>query len=122
MAFVPHYEEAFIAGDEKEYPFIHVDHKSRLNREGRSANCTWYYDFKDVDPGDVAWADVAKINPSDARGLDLKDGDKVKDLYGKIVGGRQAGHDRQVLRPGPLGLWPGGVHRIRQDTAGWQQQ
>ena len=78
MAFVPHYEEAFIAGDEKEYPFIHVDHKSRLNREGRSANCTWYYDFKDVDPGDVAWADVAKINPSDAKGLGLKDGDKIK--------------------------------------------
>jgi anaerobic selenocysteine-containing dehydrogenase len=78
MAFVPHYEEAFIAGDEKEYPFIHVDHKSRLNREGRSANCTWYYDFKDVDPGDVAWQDVAKINPKDARGLGLKDGDKVK--------------------------------------------
>jgi anaerobic selenocysteine-containing dehydrogenase len=78
MAFIPHYEEPFIAGDEKEFPFIHVDHKSRLNREGRSANCTWYYDFKDVDPGDVAWEDVAKINPSDAKGLGLKDGDKIK--------------------------------------------
>ncbi len=78
MAFVPHYEEAFIAGDETEYPFIHVDYKSRLNREGRSANCTWYYDFKDVDPGDVAWQDVAKINPKDAKGLGIKDGDTVK--------------------------------------------
>jgi anaerobic selenocysteine-containing dehydrogenase len=78
LAFVPHYEEAFIAGDEKEFPFIHVDHKSRLNREGRSANCTWYYDFKDVDPGDVAWQDVAKINPKDAKPLGIKDGDKVK--------------------------------------------
>lgn len=77
-AFIPHYEEPFIAGDEKEYPFIHVDHKSRLNREGRSANCAWYYDFKDVDPGDVAWQDVAKINPKDARGLGIKDGDTVK--------------------------------------------
>jgi anaerobic selenocysteine-containing dehydrogenase len=38
-AFIPHYEEPFILGDEKEFPFIHVDHKSRLNREGRSANC-----------------------------------------------------------------------------------
>jgi anaerobic selenocysteine-containing dehydrogenase len=78
MAFVPHYEEPFIAGDEKEYPFIHVDHKSRLNREGRSANCTWYYDFKDVDPGDVAWQDVAKINPRDAKPLGVKDGDTIK--------------------------------------------
>ena len=40
MAFIPHYEEPFILGDADEYPFIHVDHKSRLNREGRSANCS----------------------------------------------------------------------------------
>ena len=53
-------------GDPKEYPFVFVDHKSRLNREGRSANCPWYYDFKDLDPGDEAWDDVAKINPVDA--------------------------------------------------------
>ncbi len=78
MAFVPHYEEAFIAGDEKDFPFIHVDYKSRLNREGRSANCTWYYDFKDLDPGDVPWEDVAKINPRDAKPLGIKNGDKVK--------------------------------------------
>jgi anaerobic selenocysteine-containing dehydrogenase len=78
MAFIPHYEEPYIAGDEKEYPFIHVDYKSRLNREGRSANCTWYHDFKDVDPGDRVWEDVAKINPRDAKGLGIKDGDTVK--------------------------------------------
>jgi anaerobic selenocysteine-containing dehydrogenase len=78
LAFVPHYEEPFIAGDEKEYPFIHVDHKSRLNREGRSANCTWYHDFKDLDPGDVPWEDVAKINPRDAKPLGIRNGDKVK--------------------------------------------
>jgi anaerobic selenocysteine-containing dehydrogenase len=77
-AFVPHYEEPFIAGDEKEYPFIHVDYKSRLNREGRSANCTWYHDFKDLDPGDVPWEDVAKINPRDAGPLGIKNGDTVK--------------------------------------------
>ena len=52
MAFVPHYEEPLTAGDESEYPFVFVDHKSRLNREGRTPNCTWYYEFKDVDPGD----------------------------------------------------------------------
>jgi hypothetical protein len=46
MAFVPHYEEPSTLGNEKEYPFLFVDHKSRLNREGRSANCTWYHEFR----------------------------------------------------------------------------
>ncbi len=78
VAFIPHYEEPFILGNEKEYPFVHVDHKSRLNREGRSANCTWYHDFKDLDPGDEAWSDVAKINPADARKFGIKNGDRVK--------------------------------------------
>ena len=77
-AFIPHYEKPFIMGDEKEYPFIHVDYKSRLNREGRSANCSWYYEFKDIDPGDEAWDDVAKINPVDAKKLGIKNGDQVK--------------------------------------------
>ncbi|OGP62781.1 MAG: dehydrogenase [Deltaproteobacteria bacterium RBG_13_49_15] len=77
-AFIPHYEEPSILGDEKDYPFIFVDHKSRLNREGRSANCTWYHEFKDVDPGDEHWDDVAKINPIDAEKLNLKNGDQIR--------------------------------------------
>ena len=77
-AFVPHYEEPFIAGDEKEFPFIFVDHKSRLNREGRTPNCTWYYEFKDLDPGDEIWEDVAKINPLDAQKFGIKSGDEIK--------------------------------------------
>ena len=78
IAFMPHYEEPFILGDAKDYPLVHVDHKSRLNREGRSANCAWYYDFKDIDPGDEAWDDVAKINPVDGRRLGIKSGDPIK--------------------------------------------
>jgi len=77
-AFVPHYEEPFTWGDEKKYPFVLVDYKSRLNREGRSANCTWYQEFKDLDPGDEAWDDVAKLNPADANRLGIKTGNKVK--------------------------------------------
>ncbi|MBW1787091.1 MAG: molybdopterin-dependent oxidoreductase [Deltaproteobacteria bacterium] len=76
-AFVPHYEEPFMEGNEKEYPFVFVDHKSRLNREGRSANCQWYYEFKDVDPGDERDQDVAKINPKDAESLEIQSGDKI---------------------------------------------
>ena len=77
-AFIPHYEEPLTNGDQAEYPFLFVDHKSRLNREGRSANCTWYYDFKDVDPGDEAWDDVAKINPVDAKKVGVRDGDPIR--------------------------------------------
>lgn len=78
QAFIPHYEEPYILGDEKTYPFIHVDHKSRLNREGRSANCSWYFEFKDLDPGDDVWDDVAKINPMDAQKLGIKTGDQIR--------------------------------------------
>lgn len=77
-AFVPHYEEPFVWGDAKEYPFLLVDYKSRLNREGRSANCVWYQELKDVDPGDEPWDDVAKINPRDAVKLGIKSGDRIK--------------------------------------------
>lgn len=78
LAFVPHYEEAYRWGDEKQYPFIFFEHRSRLNREGRSANLTWYHSIKDADPGDERWDDVAKINPVDGRKLGLKNGDSIQ--------------------------------------------
>ncbi len=78
FAFVPHYEPPFRYGDEKEYPLVFIDYKSRLNREGRSANAPWYQEFKHVDIGDVGWDDVLKINPKDAGKLGIKDGDMVK--------------------------------------------
>ncbi|MBI4772792.1 MAG: molybdopterin-dependent oxidoreductase [Deltaproteobacteria bacterium] len=77
-AFVPHFEEPFTKGDPEQFPFILVDHKSRLNREGRSANCLWYHEFKDVDPGDLRWNDVAKINPLDANTMHIGDGDRIR--------------------------------------------
>jgi anaerobic selenocysteine-containing dehydrogenase len=77
-AFIPHYEEPLLWGEEAEYPFVHVDYKSRLNREGRSANCAWYQEFKDLDPGDESWDDVAKLNPTDARKLGIRDGDRIR--------------------------------------------
>ena len=78
MAFVPHYEEPYIWGNSAEYPLLFVDYKSRLAREGRSANCTWYQEFKDVDPGDEMWNDVAKINPVDAEKLGISNGDRIR--------------------------------------------
>ena len=78
VAFVPHYEPPKRHGSVAEYPFDFVDYKSRLNREGRSTNLAWYQEFKKVDPGDVSWDDVVRLNPADGSRLGLKTGDMVK--------------------------------------------
>ena len=77
VAFVPHYEVPKRHGSVEEFPFTFIDYKSRLNREGRSQNLPWYQEFKKVDPGDVSWGDVVKMNPADGAKLGLKTGDKV---------------------------------------------
>jgi len=78
LAFVPHYETPKRHGSLEEYPFTFIDYKSRLNREGRSQNLPWYHEFKKLDPGDVSWDDVLKMNPADGRKLGLKSGDTVR--------------------------------------------
>ncbi|OJW67682.1 MULTISPECIES: molybdopterin-dependent oxidoreductase [Aeromonas] len=78
LAYVPHYEPPFRFGDVEAYPMLFVDHKSRLNREGRSANTTWYQRNRDLDPGEKKNKDVVKINPLDAKSLGLSEGDLVK--------------------------------------------
>ena len=87
VAFVPHYEPVKRHGSVADYPFAFIDYKSRLNREGRSANLPWYQEFKKVDPGDVSYSDVVKMNPVDGRRLGLKTGDmvKVSSLAGSIT-------------------------------------
>jgi anaerobic selenocysteine-containing dehydrogenase len=77
-AFVPHYEPPKRFGSTSQYPFDFIDYKSRLNREGRSANLPWYQEFKKVDAGDVSWSDVLKMNPVDGKRLGLKSGDTVR--------------------------------------------
>jgi anaerobic selenocysteine-containing dehydrogenase len=78
QVFVPHYEPPKRHGSQIDFPFTFVDYKSRLNREGRSANLPWYQEFKKVDPGDVSYADVIKMNPLDGQRLGLKSGDMVR--------------------------------------------
>ena len=77
LAFVPHFEPALRWGDESEYPLIFFEHRSRLNREGRSANCTWYQAHKNADPGDENWDDVLKMNPYDGKKMGLQNGEMV---------------------------------------------
>ncbi|MFC6720102.1 molybdopterin-dependent oxidoreductase [Halobacteriaceae archaeon SHR40] len=76
QAFIPHYEEPYVNGEDMEFDF--VEHKSKLNREGRSANTPLYQEFKDVDPGDEPDQDVARFNPVDADRLDIEDGDEIR--------------------------------------------
>jgi anaerobic selenocysteine-containing dehydrogenase len=95
LAFVPHYEPPKRHGSVADYPFTFIDYKSRLNREGRSANLPWYQEFKKVDPGDVSWSDVIKMNPRDGAKLGLKTGDMVK--VSSLAGTMQV----------PLKLWEG---------------
>lgn len=78
LAFVPHYEAPKRHGSYQDYPFEFVDCKSRLNREGRSANLPWYQEFRKMDAGDVSWGDVLKMNPVDGAKLGLKTGDNVR--------------------------------------------
>jgi anaerobic selenocysteine-containing dehydrogenase len=87
LAFVPHYEPPKRHGSLADYPFTFIDYKSRLNREGRSQNLPWYQEFKKVDPGDVSWGDVLKMNPVDGAKLGLKTGEMVKitSLAGSIT-------------------------------------
>ena len=40
-----------------------------------STNCSWYHELKDLDRGDVAGQDVARIDPAD--GGDIEDGDTI---------------------------------------------
>jgi anaerobic selenocysteine-containing dehydrogenase len=87
LAFVPHYEPPKRHGSRAEYPFDIIDYKSRLNREGRSANLPGYQEFKKLDAGDVSWDDVLKMNPADGAKLGLRTGDmvKVSSVVGSIV-------------------------------------
>jgi anaerobic selenocysteine-containing dehydrogenase len=78
IAFIPHYEAPIRVGDEKDFPLIFLEHRSRHNREGRSANVSMYHEFKSCDPGDVSGSDVTKINPIDAAKLGLKNNDCIK--------------------------------------------
>jgi anaerobic selenocysteine-containing dehydrogenase len=78
LAFVPHHEPSMRHGSKKDFPLLFIDYKSRLNREGRSQNSPWYYEFKHVDPGDIGGQDTVRVHPADAVRFGLKDGDKVK--------------------------------------------
>lgn len=78
LAFVPHYEAPYRWGSFEEYPLTFIDLKSKLNREGRSANHPFYQMFKSLDMHDLNHEDCIKLNPSDAQALGISDGDMVR--------------------------------------------
>ena len=101
LAFVPHYETAFRHGSQKEYPFDFIDFKSKLNREGRSQNLSWYYEFKKIDVGDKSWDDVLQINPDDAARLGINDGDPIK-VTSTVASISANAHLWEGVRPGTV--------------------
>lgn len=101
LAFVPHYETTFRHGSQKEYPFDFIDFKSKLNREGRSQNLSWYYEFKKIDVGDKSWDDVLQINPDDAAKLGIKDGDPIK-VTSTVASISVNAHLWEGVRPGTV--------------------
>lgn len=101
LAYMPHYTPPFMHGGKNDYPFVFVDSKSHLAREGRSSNCSWFQEFKDVDPGDIKWGDCIKLNPADATALGLQDGDQVRVISttGEVVTTLKTWN---ALRPGTV--------------------
>jgi len=116
LAFVPHYEPPLRHGSEKDYPLVFIDYKSRLNAEGRSANCPWYYEFKHVDPGDVGNQDTLRINPIDAAKYGIKDGDKVR-LSSIAANGECVARVWEGVRPGTVSKSYGQGHWAYGKTA-----
>ncbi len=101
LAFVPHHEPPLRYGSKNDYPLLFIDYKSRLNREGRSQNCPWYYEFKHVDPGDVGGQDTLRINPIDAKKMRIKDGDAIK-ISSVSGSGECVAHLWEGVRPGTV--------------------
>jgi anaerobic selenocysteine-containing dehydrogenase len=116
LAFVPHHEPPYRNGDMREYPFVFIDYKSRLNSEGRSQNCPWYYEFKHVDPGDVSHQDSLKINPVDAKKIGVKDGDRVR-ISSPGGSGECVAHLWEGVRPGTVAKAYGQGHWAYGRTA-----
>jgi anaerobic selenocysteine-containing dehydrogenase len=116
LAFVPHYEPPLRHGSEKDFPFSFIDYKSRLNREGRSQNAPWYYEFKHVDPGDVGNQDSLRINPIDAAKLGIKDGDKVR-ITSMAASGECVARVWEGVRPGTVSKSYGQGHWAYGKTA-----
>lgn len=116
LAFVPHHEPPLRHGSKDEYPFDFIDYKSRLNREGRSQNAPWYYEFKHVDPGDVGGQDSLRIHPGDAAKLGIKDGDRVR-LTSTVATGECVARVWEGVRPGTVSKSYGQGHWAYGRTA-----
>lgn len=76
-ALLPHFEAPVRLGDASAFPFVFMQHRSRLSFEGRSANTRRFQELKGTDPGDEPWDDVLKINPEDMEKLGLESGDEI---------------------------------------------
>ncbi|MCL5025513.1 MAG: molybdopterin-dependent oxidoreductase [Chloroflexi bacterium] len=84
-AFLPHYESAHFAGDEKEYPLYLNTYKSMALAEGRGGNEPWLLEVFGPALGEK-WTSWIEINPETARRLGIADKDQVwmESAFGRI--------------------------------------
>ena len=75
--YCPHYETPTYIGDKNEYPLTLVSYKTMLNQEGRSANTPWAQEYF-MALYDVAWENLAEINPKTAAKYNIEEGDLIK--------------------------------------------
>jgi hypothetical protein len=120
VAFVPHYETPKRHGSVGDYPFTFIDYKSPPEprgpqrqpalvpgvQEGRSRRCVLDRRGQD-EPGRRRQA-----GPQEWRHGQDHFGGRHDHVRAQAVGGRAPRHRGQVLRPGPLGLWPRGGQRL----------
>lgn len=81
----PHYTKVNWLGDEKQYPFILFPYQPLLTFENGSQNYPWAQEIFLPMQG-VGWASPVEMNPETAKGLNLKDQDRIwiESPFGRI--------------------------------------
>jgi anaerobic selenocysteine-containing dehydrogenase len=75
-AFLPHFENLRLTGDEKEYPFHLINYKLMTMAEGRGANQPYLQES--IGPHLYErWESWVEINPETAKSLGINDGDLI---------------------------------------------
>jgi molybdopterin-containing oxidoreductase family iron-sulfur binding subunit len=73
---LPHYESVRFLGDQEKYPLTLVTYQPLLTMENGSQNYPWAQEIFLVMHG-VGWTNLVEVNSQTARGLGIKDGDRV---------------------------------------------
>jgi anaerobic selenocysteine-containing dehydrogenase len=87
LGYLPHYEGPQFLGDPEKYPLFLVTYQPLLTIENGSQNAPWAQEIFLVMHG-TGWTNFVEINSQTARGLRIRDGDRVwvESLFNRIQG------------------------------------